>query len=352
MRRLSELPLSTPRIVTASSGAPRVVTLGGGHGQATLLRALKLLDCDITAIVSVADDGGCSGKLRAELGMAPPGDIRRCLVSLARDTDLAERFEERLTGGDEEGRCVGNLVIAEMCQDLGSLQRAVDWAAALLGCAGRVVPVAEQAGTLNVYDMVHGAITGEAAIEKLSGSALVAAVEGPDRASPGAVAAIEAADIVFMGPGSFIGSTLAVLTTADVAAHIARAPARRVLVKNASSERASGSGASMISLDDQERLLRDHLLIGSGGEMVSVELLAHHHEIARQDRDDGTIELRAPLLDTAGKVHDPTALSKAIAHHFGFRPRPAQAGAPLSPEAQTIFERYLVSARMRLAQRS
>src|SRR5688572_28913198 len=174
MRRLSDLP--SPRHV--QGGAARVVTLGGGHGQAALLRGLAQLDCHLTAVVSVADDGGCSGKLRQELGMPPPGDVRRCLVSLATLREMAERFEERLRGDHEEGRCVGNLVLAEMSQDLGSLQRAVDWAGALLGCVGRVVPAAESAGTLNVYDLVHGTIAGEAAIERLSAKTMVATVDG------------------------------------------------------------------------------------------------------------------------------------------------------------------------------
>jgi hypothetical protein len=170
-----------------------VVTLGGGHGQAALLRGLSRLDCHITAIVSVADDGGCSGKLREELGMPPPGDVRRCLVSLATLRE-ADQFEERLQGEREEGRCVGNLVLAEMSQDLGSLQRAVDWAGALLGCLGRVVPVADVAGTLNVYDLVHGPIVGEAAIERLSANTLVATVAGPERASPEALARVGCLD--------------------------------------------------------------------------------------------------------------------------------------------------------------
>src|SRR5690606_13894478 len=93
----------------------RVVTLGGGHGQAALLTALTELRCEITAFVNVADDGGCSGKLRRELGMPPPGDIRRCLTALARDRRLAERFEVRLKGDD---RSAGNLALSEAYAEL------------------------------------------------------------------------------------------------------------------------------------------------------------------------------------------------------------------------------------------
>ncbi|NUP13268.1 MAG: hypothetical protein HOW73_45085 [Polyangiaceae bacterium] len=347
MRRLSDLP--SPRI--AQGGGARIVTLGGGHGQAALLDALGRFDCHITAIVSVADDGGCSGKLREELGMPPPGDIRRCLVSLATFKDEAKHFEDRLRGEHEEGRCVGNLVLAEMTQDLGSLQRAVDWAGALLGCVGRVVPVAERAGVLNVYDLVHGTLAGEAAIERLSAQTMVATVAGPEQASPEAIDAIERADLVFIGPGSFVGSTLAVLTTGNVAAVIARAPGRRVFVQNVRAEQRDGA-PSGISIADQERILRDHLVIGSGGESVVLDVLSHAADgIKRTLRDDGSYEYGAPVAAPAGTSHDSTRLADALALFFDLPRRPAREIAIATAEAQAIFERYLASARSRLAQR-
>jgi uncharacterized cofD-like protein len=340
MRRLSELP--SPRI--AQGTAARVVTLGGGHGQAALLRGLSRLDCHITAIVSVADDGGCSGKLREELGMPPPGDVRRCLVSLATLRE-ADQFEERLQGEREEGRCVGNLVLAEMSQDLGSLQRAVDWAGALLGCLGRVVPVADVAGTLNVYDLVHGPIVGEAAIERLSANTLVATVAGPERASPEALDAIERADLLFLGPGSFVGSTLAVLTTANVAEAVARTRARRVLIRNLAAEERG------TSLEDHERVLRDHLAIGSGDE-VMFDVLSHDAGSPRRvRRGDGSHALSAPLADSTERGHDPALVADAIGDLFGLPRRPVTDADTVSSEAHSIFATYLATARARLAAR-
>ena len=209
---LSDLP-PPPR---PPYGGPRIVTLGGGHGQATLLSALAGLESDLSAVVSIADDGGCSGRLREELQMPPPGDLRRCIASLATESEVAARFEERLQGGDEAGRCVGNLVLAELTQELGSLQLAVDWAAALLGCVGRVVPAAESAGVLTVWDREHGPLAGESLIERSSAAPLVVVVEGPEAASQYAREAIERADVLLLGPGSFVGSTLAVLATGEV----------------------------------------------------------------------------------------------------------------------------------------
>jgi hypothetical protein len=90
---------------------PRVVTIGGGHGQAVVLSALRILDCSISAVVATADDGGCSGELRRELGMPAPGDLRRCLSALALDEQLAAQLEDRLLTGSPVPRCRGNLVV-------------------------------------------------------------------------------------------------------------------------------------------------------------------------------------------------------------------------------------------------
>jgi uncharacterized cofD-like protein len=328
-----------------------VVTLGGGHGQAALLSALLRLDCELTALVSVADDGGCSGKLRQELGMAPPGDVRRCLVTLATAVDAAS-FEERLTADGEEGRCVGNLVLAEMTRDLGSFQRAVDWVATLLGCRGRVVPVAEVAGTLNVYDMVHGQLRGESHIEQLSGSAMVASVDGPDAASHEALRAIEGADFIFMGPGSFVGSTLAAIVTGNIPEAVVRARGRRVLVRNVRTVERTGFGGA-VQYDDQERILRDHLVIGSGDDDVTFDVLVHDaRDLGESPRPDGSKELLGPVASDDGRRHDPGRLASVLAYHLHLAHRPARAAVaanePPDAEAQAIFQRYLASARARL----
>lgn len=326
----------------APSSGPRVVTLGGGHGQAALLGALSVLDVSITAIVGVADDGGCSGKLRAELGMPPPGDLRRCLTSLATDLSLARRFEERLSG-EEAGRCVGNLVIAEMFRELGKLSLAAGWAARELACLGRVVPAAEAPGTLRVYDLEWGPISGESAIETRSHSPLVANVEGPETSSDEARRAIEEADFVFLGPGSFIGSTLAALTTADIAAQVSRSRAQRVLVKNVGQE-----ASSSISLQDHARVLADHLLIKSGGESARIDVLEHvHGDFGAEVRDD-TTHYRAPLTREPEAIHDIGRLRAALEHHFGFRRRPNPLPEVSRVESRDRIESVLERARKRL----
>jgi uncharacterized cofD-like protein len=323
---------------------PRVVTLGGGHGQAALLTALTELRCDITAIVSVADDGGCSGKLRRELGMPPPGDIRRCLTALARDRALAERFEVRLKGDD---RSAGNLALSEAYAELGSLQQAVDWAADLLRCRGRVVPVAEVAGVLEIYDMVEGPLAGETNVDAKASAPVVAVVHGPEQANPVAVEAILAADFIFMGPGSFITSTLATLTTAEVAEAIVEARATRVMVHNLAEDRKTWG----FSTEDYVRLLRDHLVIGSGEDSFDFGVLRHIDDptFGRSQLGDGTVELTARLAQPGAREHDPALLAIALAHHFDLAPERGLEREPSAVASLETFEAQVARARRRLA---
>ncbi len=341
------------RVVTP--GAPlRVVTLGGGHGQSTLLRALNRLSCDVVAIVSIADDGGCSGKLRTELGMAPPGDLRRCLSSLAGDRFLAARFEERLSGGSEEGRSVGNLALAQAFVELGSMQAAVDWAARLLECRGRVLPAAETAGTLAVVDHDGGLVAGETQVERALAPALVANVVGVEHANPEAVRAIEEADVVFLGPGSFFGSTLAAVTTGDLGGAVWRSGARVVFIDNVAPEEGTAPYGA-----DAERILGDHLLIKSGGEIVTFDVLRHQDDPGACEeatsRQDGSLLVQAPLAQPGSRVHDDALLAGVIARHIlrdspAARPRQRSMRPPRDHDgARAQLEQRVHAARARLA---
>jgi len=338
---------------------PRVVTLGGGHGQAALLAALCRVECDITAIVSVADDGGCSGRLRDELGMPPPGDVRRCLTTLARNRRLAQRFEVRLMAEDELDeeppvrRSAGNLALSEAYHAFGSLQAAVDWAAELLQCRGRVVPVAEVPGVLAVYDMVAGALQGETTVEEKASSPVVTVVHGPEQANPAAMEAIAAADYIFMGPGSFITSTLATLTTAEVADAIVQSRATRVMMHNLESE---GDQTNRFGILDYIRLLRDHLVIRSGEQDFDFAVLRHVRASPGEPHfrssllGDGTIDLTAPLAMPGGREHDPDLVADALAHHFEFMPHGALSVVAPNLAVEETFEESVARAKRRLAE--
>jgi uncharacterized cofD-like protein len=301
---------------------PRVVTLGGGHGQAALLGALAGLACDLTAVVSVADDGGCSGKLRRELGIPPPGDVRRCLATVGRRRGPAELLERRIERGRAAGRSVGNLALAELTLERGGLTTAAQRVADLLAAAATVLPVADTPATLAVYDLDRGHVHGESRIEAESSNAVVATVHGPERATEAAKAAILDADVLLFGPGSFVGSTLAVLATADVAEAVASSRARRILVRNvARDEHTNVPGA--VPFDDHERLFRDHLVIGSLGVPVRFDVLVDDPEAGVSLRDDGSRELRFPLADAAGRRHEPALLRAGLAAHLGLAGRRA-----------------------------
>ncbi|HPK94280.1 MAG TPA: 2-phospho-L-lactate transferase CofD family protein [Polyangiaceae bacterium] len=310
---------------------PKTVTMGGGHGQAALLAALRLLPCSITAIVSVADDGGCSGKLREEVGMPPPGDLRRCLSTLARNRNLADAFELRLLDAHQEARSVGNLALFEAYQQYGSLQKAVDWAAELLQCAGRVVPVAESPGVLVVYDLRDGRIEGETHAQDVS-SPMVAMVHGPTKTNPVAVSAIQQADFILLGPGSFFTSILATLTTADVAEAVAKAKAKKVLIANLVEE---NDPAKSFEVIEYIRLLRDHLTIASIGEEVTFSVLRHHDgDDELGSLPDGTPIMSSRVCYPGQAVHDPILLSRALSRYLGFPAEKAIPSVPPPPNAE------------------
>ncbi|MCG8425047.1 MAG: 2-phospho-L-lactate transferase CofD family protein [Proteobacteria bacterium] len=329
----------------------RVVTIGGGHGQAALLAALLRLDCTVTAVVSVADDGGCSGKLRSELGMAPPGDLRRCLSTLAADRALAGQFEARLDEPGMEGRSAGNLVLAEAYREMGSLQAAVDWAAALLRCRGRVVAAAEDPAVLAVYDRENGEVEGETTVAEKSQMPLVVGVRGPAVANPAAIEAIEAADIVLIGPGSFVTSVLATLGTADLARAFVRARGQCVLVANL---RPEGQLLQGFEIADYVRLVRDHITIYSSGHRVSLAVLVDQPGGHSRSRlADGTPRLASPLAAPGTHIHDPARLALSLTEHLGLIARPNAAVAPDAEHENRSHQHFAASlarARTRLGQ--
>ncbi len=323
---------------------PRVVTIGGGHGQANLLAALRRLQCEVTAVVSIADDGGCSGKLRHELGMPPPGDLRRCLSTLAQDRELAARFELRLFEPGLEGRSAGNLALSEAFLEFGSLQKAVDWAADLLHCVGRVVPVAETPGVLVVYDLLDGRLEGETHVAQVSTAPIAAMVHGPTQTNPAALDAIAAADAVLLGPGSFFTSTIATVTTGTVAEAIVACRAEKLLITNLTDEGFQTTGFSEL---DYVRILRDHLLIASIGGWVDLTIL--HNTPPGPDRisslADGTPARGAEVAHPGSAVHDPGLLAGALSRRFGWAPRATEPSVPSSHERRSAsFERYLEAA--------
>src|SRR3954465_53478 len=210
-----------------SQGGPRVVALGGGGGLSVTLTALRQYAGDVTAIVSVADDGGSSGRLRAALGIPAPGDLRRCLVALGDSEGTWGRaFEHRFTEGDLEGHSVGNLVIAGLAASLGDFGRALEEAGRLVGAVGEVLPATIDPVVLKAEVRGGSAVHGQVQVSSAEGPISRVSLVPPDAEPPTrALAAIETADQIVIGPGSLYSSVLAVVAVPALRDAIASARA-------------------------------------------------------------------------------------------------------------------------------
>lgn len=210
---------------------PRIVAIGGGTGLPVVLRGLKHHTANLTAVVTVADDGGSSGRLRGELGILPPGDIRNCLVALADTEPLVERlFQYRFDRGTGlAGHTFGNLFIAAMTEVTGDFEAAIMESSRVLKVRGTVLPSTLANVTLEA-DLSDGrTVHGEATIASESRGTSVRRVRltpADPRALPAAVQAIEAADAVVLGPGSLFTSIVPNLLVPGVRRAVARVSAR------------------------------------------------------------------------------------------------------------------------------
>lgn len=236
--------------MTAGRPGPRVVAFGGGHGLAAALRALRRVSGELTAIVTVADDGGSSGRLRVQYPhQLPPGDLRMALAALAADSAdggdgaLWEQvFQHRFGGtGELAGHPVGNVVLAGLTDVLGGPVAALDAAVRLLGAAGRVLPmatvpldiVAEVAGLDPADPGATAEVAGQVRVATTTGHVVGVHLRPNDPpACPEAVAAIEEADWVVFGPGSWFTSVIPHLLVPDLAKAVLAAEARRAVVLN------------------------------------------------------------------------------------------------------------------------
>ena len=238
---------------------PSVVVIGGGTGLSTLLRGLKVRSSNLTAIVTVADDGGSSGRLRQDLGIVPPGDLRSCLVALADTEPLMEKlFQYRFAGeGDLAGHSFGNLFIAAMTQVVGGdIEQALQQSSKVLAVRGHVLPSANCSVRLSA-EMDDGSIVhGESTIP-LSGKSIRRVMIEPADVSAvkAAVEAILEADAVVLGPGSLYTSVLPNLLVKEIAAAIKQTKALRMYVCNVMTQPGETTG---YKASDHLQALFDH----------------------------------------------------------------------------------------------
>jgi len=285
----------TPRV------GPRVVALGGGHGTSVTLTAARRYAGDITAIVSVADDGGSSGKLREALGIPAPGDLRRCLVALS-DTDanpLAAAFEHRF----DDGHALGNLVIAGLTASMGSFTAALEEAARLLATQGRVLPATVEPVVLKAVSDA-GEVEGQVNVAQARRIAHVSVVPSDARPPAQALDAIAAADQLVLGPGSLFTSVLAVVAVRELRQALAAAEAPLVYVCNLhATEETEGFDVAA------------HLEALAAHGVHPDVVLADTAAIALGGPDVATVE--ADLTDPTTRTHHPAKLAAALADLMG-----------------------------------
>ena len=242
---------------------PKVVAVGGGTGLSALLRGMKDRTGNLTAIVTVADDGGSSGRLRRTLGLPPPGDVRNCLAALSDDEDLlTQLFQYRFTGeGELEGHAFGNLLIAALAGVTGSFERGVLDAGRVLAIRGRVLPATLVDVSL-VADKAHAL---DAQAFRVEGESLIPAVPGQVRrihlepndvpAYPEAIRALLAADLIAIGPGSLYTSILPNLLVPEIADAIRASRAFKVFICNIATQAGETDGYDCAS---HLRALQEH----------------------------------------------------------------------------------------------
>jgi len=225
---------------------PRVVVIGGGTGTPVLLRGLKQYTDNLTAIVTMADDGGSSGRLRDDLDMLPPGDIRNCLVALANREPLTEALMQyRFAAGELKGHSLGNLVLAALCDITGGFDQAVRSLSRVLAVRGQVIP-ATLANVRLCAEMEDGSVVcGQSKIPR-SGKAIRRVYLEPGNCSPigEALQAIGEADAIIMGPGSLYSSVMPGLLVQGIPEAIARSRAAKIYICNVMTQPGETDGYS------------------------------------------------------------------------------------------------------------
>ncbi len=315
-------------------GKKRVVVIGGGTGNHTTLTGLKKMDCNLTAVVTMSDDGGSSGRLRDELGQLPPGDIRQCLVALAADdrasAQLRKLFNYRFTAGEGlNGHSFGNLLLSALTDITGSAAAAIIEASRMLRIKGTVLPVTLTRSVLKARLINGTVIEGESSIDQRIESPEVPIdyiyLEPKAYSYPPVLEAIETADAIVIGPGDIYTSILPNLLVEDVASAIKSSRAAKIYVCNLMTKPGESDG---FRASDFMRLVceylgttqpLDYLLVNNAEfpERLRERYLSYGQHPVELDEENcrsmAANIIEEPLLSAGVYLrHDPDALAGAI----------------------------------------
>lgn len=288
---------------------PSVVALGGGHGLSIALRAARRYAGSITAVVSVADDGGSSGRLRRDLDVPAPGDLRKCLVALAGEsTPWARVFEHRFETGELEGHALGNLLIIGLTEALGDLPTALREAGRLVEAVGRVLPATVDPVVIKA-DVDGEQVLGQVAVSEAGGRGRIRGLQLVPRdvaACPEAVDAIAHADQILVGPGSLYTSLLAVAVVPEIRLALALARGRIVQIANVRTESPETAGLdgtdhALAMLEHRVRI--DTFLYDKAGPLKVNDAYLYEH---------GVMPVGGDLSQDGSTDHDVAKLATAL----------------------------------------
>lgn len=279
---------------------PAVVALGGGHGLAATLRAARSYAGSLTGVVSVGDDGGSSGQLRADLGVAPPGDVRRCISALATSESLiSQTLEYRFGQGGLNGHPIGNLLLAGLTMVSGDFQVAIDELCRLVGVDGSIFPATTVPVRL-LADSDQGTLAGQVTIEHATGIRNLRFDPADPPVADCAVDAVRSADQVVIGPGSLFTSVLAAAVVPGIRSALGATSAQRVFVANVANEKGMARGFGLAEHIDA---LADH--------GVKIDVVIADRRTPPSD-DVGPPVVRADVRADDGWGHDPAKLGAVL----------------------------------------
>lgn len=314
---------------------PAITCIGGGTGLSTMLRGLKRYTANITAIVTVTDDGGGSGVLREELGMPPPGDIRNCILALSNIEPTMEKLMSyRFSSGSLEGQSFGNLLLAAMNGISESFDEAVARMGEVLAITGRVLPVTNEDIRLMAEFEDGSIVYGESKIYEAKKEhncriKRVQIIPSPVRALPESVKAIEEADLIVLGPGSLYTSIIPNLLVSGIVKAIENSNAKKLYISNIMTQPGETEG---YTVSDHVRELFRHSS-NKLFDMCLVNSVGPTPELARRYAQEGAEQIpvddeelkklgvevfMAPLAEQHGELfrHNPDVLAREIMNIF------------------------------------